>query len=72
MSLVIALRRLVIFFERVAFAIAGCVLMVLGLALGVTMVLLPVGVVIGLTGFAMLVAALFAHINPSTPIAAAR
>ena len=63
MSHVIALRNIIGFFERVAFAILGFVLMVVGLALGVTMVMLPVGLVIGLIGFSMLVAAVFAHID---------
>jgi len=63
MSQVITLRNIVGFFERVAFGFFGFVLMVLGLALGVTMVMLPVGVVIGLVGFAMLVSAVFAHVD---------
>jgi len=63
MSHVIALRNIIGFFERVAFAILGFVLMVVGLALGVTMVMLPVGLVMGLIGFSMLVAAVFAHID---------
>jgi hypothetical protein len=63
MSHVTALRNIVGFFERAAFAIIGLVLMVRGLALGVTMIMLPVGVVIGLVGVGMLVAALFAHID---------
>ena len=65
MSHVIALRNIVGFFERAAIATTGSVLMVLGLALGVTMIMLPVGLVIGLIGFAMFVAALFAHIEQS-------
>jgi hypothetical protein len=65
MSNLIALRNIVGFFERAAIATTGSVLMVLGLALGVTMIMLPVGLVIGLTGFAMFVAALFAHIDQS-------
>ena len=63
MSHVIALRNIIGFFERVAFAMLGFVLMIVGLALGVTMVMLPVGLVIGLIGFSMLVAAVFAHID---------
>jgi hypothetical protein len=35
--------------------------MVIGLALGVTMIMLPVGLVIGMLGFAMVVAGFFAH-----------
>jgi hypothetical protein len=42
----------------------GFVLMIVGLAMGVTMVLLPVGIVIGLLGVAMVVSGLFARITP--------
>ena len=55
MSHAIALRHIVGFFERAAIAGAGSVLMVVGLALGVTMIMLPVGLVVGLLGFAMFV-----------------
>jgi hypothetical protein len=65
MSPVIALKSVVGFFERVAFAVLGFVLMALGLALGVTVIMLPVGLVIGLTGVAMVIAALFAHFEQS-------
>jgi hypothetical protein len=41
--------------EHTAFIVVGFVLMVLGLGLGVTMIMLPVGLVIGLLGFAMFV-----------------
>jgi hypothetical protein len=58
-----ALRRIVRFVEHAAFAIAGLALMVVGLALGVTIVMLPAGLVIGLIGFAMVVASLFARID---------
>lgn len=40
--------------------------MVLGLGLGVTMVLLPFGIVIGLIGAAMFVGGLFARIGEKT------
>ncbi len=63
MSPAIALRNVVGFFERAAFAALGCVLMVLGLALGVTMIMLPVGLVVGLVGVAMVLCALFAHFD---------
>ena len=45
--------------EHALFVIVGFVLMVLGLAMGVTMVMLPVGLVVGLIGFAMFVSGLF-------------
>jgi hypothetical protein len=43
--------------------IVGFVMMVVGLGLGVTMILLPVGIAIGLLGVAIFVGGLFAHIN---------
>jgi len=59
MSHVIAPRRIVDFFVGVAehafFVIGGFILMVLGLGLSVTMVMLPVGLAVGLLGFAMFV-----------------
>jgi hypothetical protein len=45
--------------------IVGFVMMVVGLGLGVTMILLPVGIAIGLVGVAIFVGGLFAHINQS-------
>ncbi len=51
---------------RILAIIAGFVLMVVGLGLGVTMIMLPVGVVVGLIGVAIFVAGLFAHINRKT------
>jgi hypothetical protein len=41
----------------------GFVMMVIGLGLGVTMIMLPVGVVIGLLGVAIFVGGLFARID---------
>lgn len=46
--------------------IAGFVMMVVGLALGVTMIMLPVGIVIGLIGAAIFVGGLFARIGEKT------
>lgn len=63
MSPVLALKRVVGFFEHAAFAAIGLVLMVVGLALGVTIVMLPAGLVIGLVGCAVLVASLFARLD---------
>jgi hypothetical protein len=42
-------------FEHACLVIAGFVLMVFGLGLSVTIIMLPVGLVIGLLGFAMFV-----------------
>ena len=59
MTSVLSLRTLLSFAEHAAFVLVGFVLMVLGLGLGVTMVLLPVGIVIGLIGLAMFIRGLF-------------
>ena len=48
---------------HIAAVIVGFVMMVVGLGLGVTMVMLPVGLVIGLAGAAIFVGGLFAHIG---------
>jgi hypothetical protein len=50
-------------FGHVAAMVAGFVLMILGLGLGVTMIMLPVGVVVGLIGVAMFVGGAFARID---------
>ena len=44
---------------RVVMAILGFVFMVVGLALGVTLIMLPVGVVLGLLGVALFVGGIF-------------
>jgi len=48
---------------HIAAVVIGFVLMVIGLALSVTMVMLPVGVVVGLLGVALFVGGLFARID---------
>jgi len=48
---------------HIAAIIVGFVMMVVGLGLGVTMVMLPFGLVIGLVGAAIFVGGLFAHIG---------
>jgi hypothetical protein len=67
MAHVIAPRRIIGFFvsvfEHTFLVIVGFALMVLGLGLGVTMIMLPAGIVIGLLGFAMFVTGLFVRIN---------
>jgi len=57
------LRGVIGFCEHALLVALGFVLMVLGLGLGVTMIMLPVGVVIGLIGFAMFVGGLFVKFN---------
>ena len=49
------------FLGHAAAVIVGFALMVVGLALGVTMIMLPAGIVIGLLGVAIFVGGLFAH-----------
>ena len=48
---------------HIAAVIVGFVMMVVGLGLGVTMIMLPVGIVVGLLGAALFAAGLFARIN---------
>lgn len=50
---------------HVAAVAVGFVMMVVGLGLGVTLVMLPVGIVVGTLGMAIFVAGLFAHITRS-------
>jgi hypothetical protein len=49
--------------EHVMFVITGFVLMVVGLGMGVTMVMLPIGLVVGLLGFAMFIGGLFVRMK---------
>ena len=48
---------------HIAAVIIGFIMMVVGLGLGVTMIMLPAGVVIGLAGVAIFVGGLFARIE---------
>jgi len=59
MTHVLSFHSLLSFAEHAAFVVIGFVLMVIGLGLGVTMIMLPVGLVVGLVGFAMFVGGLF-------------
>jgi len=63
MSTAIALRGVLTFVEHALFVILGFVFMVVGIGLGVTMIMLPVGLVVGLVGFAMVVGGLFARLD---------
>jgi hypothetical protein len=49
--------------ERTAAVIIGLIMMFVGLGLGVTMIMLPAGITIGLLGLAVLVGGLFARID---------
>jgi hypothetical protein len=55
MSQLIARRRLIAPFEHVLAIVVGFILMVAGLGLGVTMIMLPVGIVIGLIGLTLFI-----------------
>jgi archaellum biogenesis protein FlaJ (TadC family) len=48
---------------HIAALIVGFVMMVVGLALGVTIIMLPAGIVIGLLGVVIFIGGLFARIN---------
>jgi len=67
MTHTIAARRIVDgflgFFEHAAIVTVGFVLMLIGLALGVTMIMLPAGIVIGLIGVLLIVGGLFTHFS---------
>ena len=67
MTQVISLRRIldvvVGFAEHAFFVIAGFVLMVVSTGLSVTMIMLPVGLVLGMFGFAMFFGGLTVHID---------
>ncbi len=51
------------FLEHALAVTIGFIMMVVGLGLGVTMIMLPVGITIGLLGLAMFVGGLFARID---------
>ena len=52
------------FFGHVVAVVLGFVLIIVGLAMGVTMVLVPAGIVIGLIGVALVVGGVFARVTP--------
>ena len=51
------------FFEHAAAVVVGLVMMVIGLGLGVTMIMLPVGLVLGLGGMGLFIAGIFGHLD---------
>ena len=53
----------VTFLEHAITVIIGFAMIILGLGLGVTMLMLPVGVVVGLVGVLLVVGGLFARID---------
>lgn len=54
-------RAVETFAGHLAAVVVGFIMMVVGLGLGVTMIMLPAGLVIGLLGAAIFVGGLFAH-----------
>ena len=48
---------------HLAAIVVGFVMMVVGLGLGVTMIMLPVGLVVGFAGMAIFIGGCFAHIG---------
>lgn len=63
MTHTIGLRSVVGLLEHTLAVIVGFILMVLGLGLGVTMIMLPVGLVVGLLGFALFVGGLVVRMD---------
>lgn len=61
MSHLISVRTVIGAFEHIAATIVGFILMVVGLGLGVTIIMLPVGLVIGLIGLALFLGGLYAR-----------
>ena len=51
------------FLEHAAALVVGFAMMVIGLGLGVTMIMLPVGIVVGLLGVLLFIGGLFARFN---------
>ena len=60
-----ALQGVAGFLEHIACVIAGFVMMVVGLGLGVTLVMLPFGLVIGLAGIGLFVCGLLVCFKPA-------
>jgi len=56
-------QRVLAFLEHAAAVAVGLVFMVVGLALGVTLIMLPVGIVDGLLGVAMVAGGLLVRIE---------
>ena len=54
------------FLEHTVAVVVGLIMMIVGLGLGVTMIMLPVGIVIGLLGTAVLVGGLFGRIDETS------
>jgi len=57
-------RGIINLFRRTAVGVAGVGLMLLGIAMGLTMVMLPVGIIVGLAGATLPAGALMACPEP--------
>jgi hypothetical protein len=53
------------FLEHAAFVVVGLLLMIAGLGLGATIIMMPVGIVLGMLGVAAVVGGIFGHIDGS-------
>lgn len=60
------LEKAELVFGHVVAVVVGFVLMVVGLGLGVTMIMLPVGLVVGLLGAGVFVWGLLGHLGKDT------
>jgi hypothetical protein len=51
------------FLEHAAFVFLGLMMMIVGLALGATIIMMPVGIVVGMLGVAAVVGGIFGRID---------
>ena len=51
------------FLEHAAFVVLGLLMMIVGLGLGATIIMMPLGIVIGMLGVAAFVGGIFARID---------
>ncbi len=58
-----ALSVVVWFLEHAAVAVLGLIMMIVGIGLSLTIIMLPVGIIIGLLGVAVFVGGMFCRIE---------
>jgi hypothetical protein len=63
MSQIITRRRIIGILEHTVAIVLGFILMVIGLGLGVTMIMLPVGLFVGLLGLALFINGMFVRFD---------
>ena len=51
------------FLEHAAFVVLGLIMMIVGLGLGATIIMMPLGILIGMLGVAAFVGGIFARID---------